>query len=37
MLEENMTSARSSAVAAIRHTIRMREPLVSERMQQYIG
>ena len=33
VLEEQMASARSSAAAAIRHIIRMREPLVSERMR----
>jgi hypothetical protein len=37
VFEEKMASARSSAAAAIGHLIRMREPLVSERMRQYIG
>lgn len=37
VIEEKMAAARSSAAAAIGHIIRMREPLVSERMRQYIG
>ena len=37
MLEEKMASARSPAAAAIRHILTIRVPLVSERMQQYIG